>query len=92
MIRLRYDRGSLLIQGEVGTPYAQWDPRIGAFRAMAIYYSEILSYLKKSHMVYRDEATNPPPISKLSCRVELRPYQKAALNAWLDANKKGVIV
>lgn len=92
MILLRYDSGSLLIQGEVGTPYAQWDPRIGAFRAMAIYYSEILSYLKRSHMVYRDEATNPPPISKLSCRVELRPYQKAALNAWLEANKKGVIV
>jgi superfamily II DNA or RNA helicase len=92
MILLRYDKGSLLIHGEVGTPYGQWDPRVGAFRAMAIYYREILAYLDRSRMVYRDEAANPLPVSALSCKVELRPYQKAALDAWFDAGRRGVIV
>ena len=92
MILLRYDKGSLLIHGEVGTPYGQWDPRVGAFRAMAMYYPEVLAYLERSRMTYRDEAANPPPVPTLSCRVELRPYQKAALDAWFDAGKRGVIV
>ena len=92
MIILRYDRGSLIIQGEAGTPYGQWDPRVGAFRAMAIYYPEILAYLKRSRLLYRDEAANPPPVPTFSCQVELRQYQKAALDAWLDADGRGVIV
>lgn len=92
MILLRFDRGSLLIYGDVGTPYGRWDPRVGAFRAMAIYYREILAYLERSHMVYRDEAADPPPMSALSCQVELRSYQKDALNAWLDAERRGVVV
>ena len=92
MIVLRYDRGSLLIYGEVGTPYGRWDPRVGAFRAMALYYREVLAYLKRSHMVYRDEAANPSPLSTLSCKVKLRSYQKDALNAWFDGGRRGVIV
>ena len=92
LILLRYDRGSLLIYGEVGTPYGQWDPRVGAFRAMAIYYREVLAYLDRSRLAYRDEVANPPPVPTFSCRVELRPYQNAALNAWFGAGKRGVIV
>jgi len=92
MIFLRYDKGSLLIHGDVGTPYGQWDHRVGAFRAMAIYYREVLAYLDRSRIVYRDEAANPPPVPSLSCRVELRSYQKAALDAWFDAGGRGVVV
>ncbi len=92
MIFLRYDKGSLLIHGDVGTPYGQWDHRVGAFRAMAIYYPEILAYLDRSRILYCDEAANPPPVPSLSCRVELRPYQKAALDAWFDAGRRGVVV
>ena len=92
MILLKYDGGSLLIYGEVGTPYGQWDPRVDAFRAMAIYYREVLAYLDRNHMIYRDEVANPPPIPTLSGKVDLRPYQKAALDAWFDAGKRGVIV
>ncbi len=92
MIVLRFDRGSLVIHGEVGTPYGQWDPRVGAFRAMALYYPEILAYLERSHMPYSDEVADPPPVPTLSCQVKLRPYQKAALDAWLDAGRRGVII
>jgi superfamily II DNA or RNA helicase len=92
MIILRYDKGSLLIKGETGTPYGQWDPRVGAFRAMAMYYPEILAYFERSRLVFRDQATNPLPIPSISCQVQLRPYQKAALDAWFDAGCRGVIV
>ncbi len=89
---LRYDKGSLLIRGDTGTPYGQWDPRVGAFRAMAIYYPEILAYFRRSRMPYIDEAANTLPVPTLKSQIELRPYQKAALDAWFDADCKGVIV
>ncbi len=54
MIHLRYDRGSLLIEGEVGTPYGRWDPWVGAFRAMALHYPEVLKYLDRSRLPYRN--------------------------------------
>ena len=92
LIFLSYDKGSLLIRGDVGTPYGQWDPRVGAFRAMALYYPEILRYLDRSGMVYNDKVADLLPVSTLSCQVELRSYQKEALNAWLDADRRGVIV
>ena len=91
MIHLRYDKGSLLVEGEVGTPYGRWDLRVGAFRSMALHYPEILKYLDRSHILYRDEVADPVPIPTLKSDVELRPYQKEALEAWMDAGRRGVI-
>jgi len=59
---------------------------------MAIYYPEVLAYFERSRRIYRDNAANPLPIPTLSCQVQLRPYQKAALDAWSDAGCRGVIV
>jgi superfamily II DNA or RNA helicase len=75
----------------VGTPYARWDPRVGAFRAMALYYPDILEYLDRSHLPVRDEVVDSLPTPPLASDVELRPYQQAALEAWLDAGRRGVI-
>jgi superfamily II DNA or RNA helicase len=91
MIHLRYDKGSILIEGEVGTPYGRWDPRVDAFRAIALHYPEVIEYLNRSRLLYRDEVANPIPIPPLESDVELRPYQREALEAWLDAGKRGVI-
>ncbi|MCW3991417.1 MAG: DEAD/DEAH box helicase family protein [Candidatus Bathyarchaeota archaeon] len=91
MIHLRFDRGSLLSQGEVGTPYGRWGPRVGAFRAMALHYPEVLEYLDRSRLLYRDEVADPLPAPPLRSDVELRPYQREALEAWLDAGRRGVI-
>jgi superfamily II DNA or RNA helicase len=91
MIRLKYDRGTILLEGEVGTPYARWDPRVDAFRAMALYYPDILEYLDRSHLSIQDEVVDSLPIPPLASEVRLRPYQQAALEAWLDAGRRGVI-
>jgi superfamily II DNA or RNA helicase len=89
---LTYDKGSLLLHGETGTPYGHWDPRVGAFRIMALYYPEVVSFLEKSCIFFRDEVATPLPLPSLSSRIELRSYQKSALDAWLDVGGRGVIV
>jgi len=91
MLRLKYDRGTLLLEGEVGTPYGRWDPRVGAFRAMALYYPDIVEYLHRSRFPVRDEAADPLPTPPLTSDVALRSYQQEALEAWLDAGRRGVI-
>ncbi|MEA2089595.1 MAG: DEAD/DEAH box helicase family protein [Thermoproteota archaeon] len=92
LLQLRYDGGSLVVKGEVATPYGMWDPRVEAYRAMAIHYSDILEYLDRSEILYWDRVPDPPPCPTLRCGVELRSYQQKALNAWLDAGGRGVIV
>ena len=91
MIRLKYDRGTILLEGEVGTPYARWDPRVDAFRAMALYYPDILEYLDRSRLPIQDEVVDSLPIPPLASDLKLRPYQQAAFKAWLDAGRRGVI-
>jgi superfamily II DNA or RNA helicase len=92
VIRLFYDHGSIVIKGGPGTPYGQWDPRINAYRGLALYYAEVKSYLEKSGLSYSDEVLDLPPMPKLVGSLKLRSYQEEALNAWLDAGKRGVIV
>ena len=92
MVNLKFDKGSILIEGQARTPYGKWDPRVGYFRSTALNYPDIISYLKNSHIQFRDLVPNPVPISELTSNAELRPYQKAALEAWLKANKRGIIV
>lgn len=92
MTFLEYDRGSILIRGEVRTPYGKWDPRVNAYRAMAIYYRDILDYFKKSGLPFNDKVPNLLPHASCSCNVKLRSYQKDALNLWIKNEKSGVIV
>jgi len=92
VIYLSYDRGSIIIRGDIGTPYGQWDPRIKAYRGMALNYPEIKSFLDKSNVAYRDDVLDLPPTPILRSRMTLRSYQKEALKAWLEAGKRGVIV
>jgi superfamily II DNA or RNA helicase len=91
MIHLNYDRGSILIQGEVGTPYGRWDPRVDAFRAYPLHYPDIIEYLERSRLEYVDEVLDPIPVPQLETDIELRDYQREALEAWLDAERRGVI-
>lgn len=92
MLQLSYDGGSLVIQGDVATPYGRWDPRVEAYRAMALHYPDIVDYLDCSQLQYRNRVPDPPPCPPLHCDVHLRPYQTQAFQAWLDAGRRGVIV
>jgi superfamily II DNA or RNA helicase len=91
MINLWFDKGTLLLRGEVGTPYGKWDPRVGCYRIKAIHYRDVLAYLKESALHFQDNVPDLPPIQTLKDTVELRPYQNQALANWSRASMRGVL-
>jgi len=54
-MRLWFDKGTLLLNGEVSTPYGKWDPRVGCFRIKAMHYRDVLDYLEESRIPFEDE-------------------------------------
>lgn len=53
-VTLKYDRGTIVIEGLAHLPFATLDPRTNVLRAQAIYYSDIIKYLKQSGIDYQD--------------------------------------
>jgi superfamily II DNA or RNA helicase len=92
MIRLWFDKGTILLRGEVGTPYGKWDPRVDCYRIKALHYNDVLSYLIESKLPFLDEVLNLPPSQTLRDVVELRAYQNEALGKWQRAGMRGILV
>jgi superfamily II DNA or RNA helicase len=92
MLRLSFDRGTLLLKGEVGTPYGKWDPRVGCYRIKALYYRDVLSYFKESKFPLQDDVLKLPPLEHTNDALELRAYQKEALKNWRNAGNRGILV
>ena len=92
MLRLWFDKGTLLLKGNIGTPYGKWDPRVNCYRIKSYQYKNVLDYLNESRLAFTDEVTNLPPLEQLTSNVELREYQNEALDKWSRAGKKGVLV
>jgi superfamily II DNA or RNA helicase len=92
MIHLWFDKGTILLRGEAGTPYGKWDPRVECYRIKAMHYRDVLAYLKESNLAFQDDVPNLPPSQQLNPTVELRPYQKEALDKWRHANMRGILV
>ena len=59
-VRLSYQRGTVVLEGNVPTPYCQWDSRIRAFRASGYYYRDIVSYRERSGIRFEDNILSPP--------------------------------
>ncbi|MCW4052545.1 MAG: DEAD/DEAH box helicase family protein [Candidatus Bathyarchaeota archaeon] len=92
MVLLRYDKGTIVVLGNVRVPNSTWDPRIGAFRVLALYYSEVLRFLRASDLDFDDQVLELLPCPELKSKAQLRDYQEEALRAWLRAGKRGVVV
>jgi superfamily II DNA or RNA helicase len=92
MVRLWFDKGTILLRGEIGTPYGKWDPRVGCYRAKAMHYGDILAYLEESNIDYQDEVKQLPPLETAKSSVQLRSYQKEALDKWRRAHMRGILV
>jgi len=65
-IKLTYDKGTILIKGDMRLPNTTWDPRSNAYRAMAIYYRDIIDYLERSKIDFLDNVLNLIPSPYLS--------------------------
>jgi superfamily II DNA or RNA helicase len=92
MESLRFDKGTLLLKGEIGTPYGKWDPRVACFRIKALHYRDVLEYLKESNISFEDNVRQLPPLETLNSTIQLRSYQKSALEKWQQAQNRGVLV
>ena len=92
MLRLWFDKGTLLLKGEAGTPYGKWDSRVGCYRIKAYHYRDVLEYLAESRLQVEDDVPMLPPLEQLKSNVELRDYQNEALNNWCKARNRGVLV
>jgi len=89
---IQYDKGTLVIRGDVRVPNATWDERSSAYRALAMHYRDIVEYLKRSDIDYVDGALKLLPTPHLRCTSTLRDYQNDALDSWLHAEQRGTVV
>lgn len=91
-MQLRFDRGTILIAGDIRVPNAVWDERSGTFRAMALHYMDILEFLRSSGIGFTDNVMDLIPCPQLQSSIVLRDYQRHALDAWIKNGRRGVIV
>jgi superfamily II DNA or RNA helicase len=92
MARLWFDKGTLLLKGDVGTPYGKWDSRVGCFRIKALHYRDVLAYFEESQISFEDRVQQLPPLETLKSTVQLRSYQESALSRWRRNENRGVLV
>jgi superfamily II DNA or RNA helicase len=94
-MRLTYDRGTLLIVGDLEgaekLPGVLWDPRVRTWRAPAFRYPDLVRILAGRRVGLQDEVrprlASPPRVEPPG----LRPYQAAAVSAWELAGRRGII-
>jgi superfamily II DNA or RNA helicase len=91
-MELSYNRGTILIRGDVRIPNSTWDERSKRFRAMALHYNDIVDYLNNSKVIFTDNVLNLIPCPEFQSNMILRDYQQQALDAWILNSKRGVLV
>lgn len=76
-------------------PWVKWDPRSQSHRALAFRYPELVALLKSEAIPFRDEVLQPlefPAIPNAGNDLELRDYQREALERWLtDGGGRGAV-
>lgn len=94
---LTFDRGTLLLHppppGNVWLTWAVWDDRVEKFRLPACHYRALVEALRAAGTEFVDEAGQFVPLDLVS-RLTMTPYphQTAALTAWKQAGRRGVVV
>jgi superfamily II DNA or RNA helicase len=98
-MRVRFDRGTWLIEGAApgvepeSLPGVLWDPRVKAYRAAGWQRDAIRAALRSR--LGGDEPAALSPNAGLSrpwAPPELRPYQMAAVTAWEQQGRRGLVV
>ena len=90
---LKYEKGTIRIEGNVHIPLAKWDDRSRCYRALAYKYRDIVDYLKNSRIAFEDHVQDnviPCPYY-FDAEIELRDYQAEAVKRWMTG-KRGVVV
>jgi superfamily II DNA or RNA helicase len=97
---ISFHRGTLLLHPppeekapENWMEFATWDDRVEKFRAPAIYYRPLMECLEADKIEITDNAKQFEPL-ELIPSISMPPYehQTAALKAWKQAGRRGVVV
>lgn len=91
-MQLIFDKGTIQIKGDIRVPNSTWDERSKTYRAMALYYRDIIDFLRASGFEFRDDVLNLLPCPELQSSVVLRDYQNQGLDAWIANGNRGIIV
>src|SRR6185369_4418397 len=76
-------------------PFCRHDPRNDVFRAEGRYYRPLVEHLRREKIAYADNARGyPAAVSPWPLRSERQPFphQTEAVEAWLKAGSRGVVV
>jgi superfamily II DNA or RNA helicase len=97
MLTLRFEDGTITLDGlgdqqGLVEGLCLWDGRVGRHRAKASQYAEIVRRLHGT-VPYDDQAKAYEPLQLMEQRARpLRAYQQQAIDAWLTAKRRGVVV
>jgi len=94
---LRFDRGTLLIDGIVDgeePPGFTWDGRVNRFRGDANLYRHVVLEWHRSGQPWTDEARAYGKLEDLVHHTDRTPreYQEAALEAWRTRGRSGCVI
>jgi superfamily II DNA or RNA helicase len=91
-VRLTYEDGTIRVAGagDLDLPGVQHDDRTDTGRAPAYRYAELVDALDERGLSSEDAVFDLPMLS-LSSSYELRDYQRAALDDWVGADRRGVL-
>ena len=93
-VTLRFEEGTVRVDGPeevlADLPGVELDPRSESGRAPAYRYAELRGVLADRGVSVDDDVLDSPALD-LASAYELRPYQRDALEAWTDADRRGVV-
>ena len=96
MRRLRFDRGTLVLEGfnagEIPEGFVV-DPRVAGLRGPASGYARVVLDLHRAKIPFVDEARRYAALGRTHVGARSpRPYQREAVEAWRQAGRRGTVV
>jgi len=94
VLSLAWDKGTIIIRGPnvPKLPFIKYDPRARVYRTLGIHYEKLKGSLDALGIEYEDHVMNTPQCSiNVKRSLELRDYQRRALDEWLRL-RRGVVV
>jgi len=91
LITLEFEGGRVVARGGP-IPHGRLEKASGAYVAPAHLYRDIVKQLEAQGADFRDEVYKSLPCPELSSSIQLRGYQRRALDAWAEADHRGVVI
>jgi len=106
-MRIAFDDGTLLLYDALETvPHAEWDDRVGTYRAQAYRYRALLEWAGQwnesdgqatldsgfTHDVEDAARAYPDLALTPALQIEPREYQQAALESWRSNDRQGTVI